>query len=124
MKKILVVDDEYDLLETICATLEMGGYHAVAASNGRAALEQLDSAPELVLTDVMMPYMSGYDLVDAIRRQPDGKRVPVIIMSAIDPALHPRGSWNLVLAKPFTLETLLDAVQKMIGEPGTDKAKA
>ncbi len=116
MKKVLVVDDEYDLLETICATLQMGGYQAVGAPNGRAALEQLETThPELVLTDVMMPYMSGYDLVDAIRRKPAGKDLPVIIMSAIDPALHPRGRWNMVLAKPFTLDTLLQAVEGMIG---------
>jgi CheY-like chemotaxis protein len=118
MKKILVVDDEYDLLETICATLEMGGYHPVAAPNARVALEQLDAAsPELVLTDVMMPYMSGYDLVDAIRGRPAGKELPVIIMSAIDPQLHPNGRWNAVLAKPFTLDTLLETVEDMIGKP-------
>ena len=116
MKKILVVDDEYDLLETICATLEMGGYQPVPASNARVALEQLDAdTPELVLTDVMMPYMSGYELVEAIRRKPQGRALPVIIMSAIDPRQHPRGGWNAVLAKPFTLETLLETVQGMIG---------
>lgn len=125
MKKILVVDDEFDLLETICATLEMGGYQPVAASDGRAALQQLSASdPELVLTDVMMPYMSGYDLVDAIRSQPEGKRLPVIIMSAIDPKLHPRGNWDGVLAKPFTLDVLLETVQKMIGAPDDEEAKA
>ena len=118
MKKILVVDDEYDLLETICATLEMGGYQPVAASDGRSALQQLGAAePEMVLTDVMMPYMSGYDLVAAIRRRPNGKDLPVLIMSAIDPKLHPRGSWDGVLAKPFTLDVLLEAVEGMIGKP-------
>ena len=118
MKKILVVDDEFDLLQTICATLEMGGYEPVAAPNGPAALDQLQAAsPVLVLTDVMMPYMSGYELVDAIRRQPGGRQLPVIIMSAIDPKLHPRGSWDRVLAKPFSLDVLLEAVEGMIGKP-------
>jgi CheY-like chemotaxis protein len=117
MKKVLVVDDEFDLLETICATLEMGGYQAIAAPNGRVALQELEAGcPELVLTDVMMPYMSGYELVQAIRKQPAGKALPVIIMSAIDPKQHPRGPWDGVLAKPFTLDTLLQAVEGMIGK--------
>jgi CheY-like chemotaxis protein len=118
MKTILVVDDEYDLLDTICATLEMGGYHPVPAANARVALEQLTAAsPELVLTDVMMPHMSGYDLVDSIRRKPQGRELPIIIMSAIDPGLHPRGSWDAVLAKPFTLDGLLETVEGLIGKP-------
>ena len=116
MKTVLVVDDEYDLLQTICATLELGGYHSVAAGNGRKALELLPEAkPDLVLTDVMMPYMSGYDLVAAIRRTPQGRALPTVLMSAIDPALHPRGSWDKVLVKPFTLEGLLGAVEELIG---------
>lgn len=117
MKKILVVDDEYDLLQTICATLELGGYAPEAAGNGREALEMIAaSRPDLVLTDVMMPYMSGYDLVAAIRKLPEGEQLPTVLMSAIDPALHPPGQWNAVLPKPFTLERLLAAVEALIGE--------
>ena len=117
MKTVLVVDDEYDLLHTICATLEFGGYRPVSASNGRTALEKIaELQPDLVLTDVMMPYMSGYDLVAAIRGLPQGKELPTILMSAIDPAQHPRGSWNAVLPKPFTLDKLLETVQGLIGE--------
>lgn len=117
MKTVLVVDDEYDLLQTICATLEFGGYEPVQASNGRIALEKIAEAkPDLVLTDVMMPYMSGYDLVARIRRLPEGRALPTILMSSIDPSLHPSGEWNKVLAKPFSLDKLLTAVQELIGE--------
>lgn len=116
MKKILVVDDEYDLLQTICATLELGGYQPEAAGNGREALRKIaESAPDLVLTDVMMPYMSGYDLAAAIRKLPQGKDLPMVLMSAIEPALHPKGEWNAVLPKPFTLDGLLAAVEELIG---------
>ena len=115
MKTVLVVDDEYDLLQTICATLELGGYLPVGVGNGRAALEKLqERKPDLVLTDVMMPYVSGYDLVAAIRKHPGCKDLPVVLMSAIDPALHPRGTWNSVLHKPFTLDELLQAVQALV----------
>ncbi|MBC5782522.1 response regulator [Ramlibacter sp. USB13] len=123
MKKILVVDDEYDLLQTICATLELGGYDPVSAANGREALRKIaDCMPDLVLTDVMMPYMSGYDLVAAIRKLPEGKELPLILMSAIDPGLHPQGHWNSVLPKPFTLEKLLGTVAELIG--AGDEAEA
>jgi CheY-like chemotaxis protein len=115
VKTILVVDDEFDLLQTICATLELGGFRPVAAGNGRAALELLEKEnPALVLTDVMMPYLSGYDLVAAIRQRPGGKEVPVVLMSAIDPALHPHGAWDRVLHKPFTLDTLLGTVEALV----------
>ena len=116
MKKILVVDDEFDLLQTICATLELGGYQPESAGNGREALKKIAaSRPDLVLTDVMMPYMSGYDLVEAIRQLPDGDDVPLILMSAIDPAQHPKGKWDAVLPKPFTLDGLLSTVEELIG---------
>ncbi|MGV3494148.1 MAG: response regulator [Ramlibacter sp.] len=116
MKTVLVVDDEYDLLQTICATLELGGYRPVPAGNGRAALKMIaEVRPDLVLTDVMMPYMSGYDLVAAIRRLPEGRNLPTILMSAIDPKQHPDGHWDGVLAKPFTLERLLETVESLIG---------
>jgi CheY-like chemotaxis protein len=116
MKTILVVDDEFDLLQTICATLELGGYQPLPAGNGREALVILaDTAPDLVLTDVMMPYMSGYDLVAAIRKLPGRGDVPTVLMSAIDPAQHPQGGWDGVLPKPFTLDHLLDAVEGLIG---------
>jgi CheY-like chemotaxis protein len=123
MKKILVVDDEFDLLQTICATLELGGYEPLPAGNGREALKLLaNTTPDLVLTDVMMPYMSGYDLVAAIRKLPQGGDVPTVLMSAIDPTLHPQGSWDSVLPKPFTLDGLLAAVQELIGAAQEDQA--
>lgn len=116
MKTILVVDDEFDLLQTICATLEMGGYRPMGAANGRAALRSIaEERPDLVLSDVMMPYMSGYELVSAIRQLPAGADLPVVLMSAVDPSLHPAGSWNAVLAKPFSLDTLLETVEGLVG---------
>ena len=116
MKKILVVDDEFDLQQTICATLELEGYALDCAGNGREALEKARAGlPDLVLTDVMMPYMTGYALVDAIRKLPGGKDLPILIMSSIDPALHPRGTWNGMLAKPFTYDRLVEGVGKLLG---------
>lgn len=116
-KNILVVDDEFDLLQTICAALDLEGYRPLQASNGNDALRILQSEkPDMVLTDVMMPYVSGYELVDEIRKLPDGKDLPVVIMSAIDPGQHPRGRWDGVMLKPFTLENLLATIEKLTRE--------
>ena len=121
MKTVLVVDDEYDLLQTICATLELGGYRPVPAGNGRKALEMIgQQRPDLVLTDVMMPYMSGYELVQEIRKRPEGDTIPIVVMSAIEASSHPAGRWNALLSKPFSLDQLLDTVERLIGEPEPD----
>lgn len=122
MKCVLIVDDEYDLLHTVRAALELNGYEAVCAGNGRDALNIVrERRPDMVLTDVMMPHLNGYDLVRAIRKLPDGKEVPTALMSSIDPALHPsQGQWNAVLAKPFTLDKLLNVVSDLIGSAGPD----
>lgn len=116
MKTVLVVDDEYDLLHTICTTLELGGYQPIPAGNGRAALETIKNAcPDLMITDVMMPYMSGYELVEAVRQLPQGEKLPVVLMSSMDPDRHPPGSWNAMLPKPFSLEALLGTMEELIG---------
>ncbi len=117
MKTILVVEDEYDLLQTICATLEIGGYRPVPVGNGKAALQMFEAAhPDLLLTDVMMPYMSGYELVKAIRQLPGGD-LPTVLMSAIDPGQHPQdGEWDCVLPKPFSLDELLSTVESLVGQ--------
>lgn len=116
MKTVLVVDDEFDLLQTICAVLELEGYRALQAGNGRSALETLGEVrPDLVVSDVMMPYMSGYDLVSRLRRIPQCSDLPVILISSIDPALHPSGSWQAVLPKPFEIDRFLDEVHRQIG---------
>ena len=100
-KTILIVDDEYDLQQTISATLELEGFRTVCAGNGREAIEVLKAnRPDLVLTDVMMPYVSGYDLVRAIRKLPDGAGLPVVLMSSIDPALHHAATGTACLPSP------------------------
>jgi CheY-like chemotaxis protein len=115
---ILVVDDEPDVRETLCETLEYEGYVAVQAANGRDALEYLrqNPAPCLVLLDLMMPVMNGYDFLEAIRNEPRLLPVSILIVSAaareqIDAAAKSSGAVG-VLAKPLQLKALLTAVEQ------------
>jgi DNA-binding response OmpR family regulator len=113
---ILVVDDEFAITEALCQALEMAGYHPVSAGNGREGLEQFEAAhPHLVITDVMMPYVDGREMVRAIREKPAGRDVPIIVMSAAHDAV---GDGHLghdrFLRKPFNLDELLNEVGELL----------
>lgn len=112
---ILIVDDEYDLQQVVRGVLEDEGYHVVACSSGREALEIVERAPpHLMLLDVMMPVMSGYDVLDALTRRALAPDLPVVLMSAAGPrpdaGSEPRMS--AFLKKPFRLEKLLSTVRQ------------
>jgi CheY-like chemotaxis protein len=114
MRTILVADDEFDLASTLRAILEGEGYRVVTCANGREAMEQLAAAPpDLVMMDVMMPYLSGYDVVKRMRQTPGLDAVPVVLMNAVPPAED--GAWQAFLRKPFTLDVLLRTVGEALG---------
>ncbi|WP_321792851.1 response regulator [Caballeronia sp. J97] len=116
MKKILVVDDEFDILTTWRLVLEMEGYEVSTASNGRIALDAARSnPPALVITDWMMPHMDGVELIRQMAANDGLARVPVVLTSAAAnaPALaHPHAQFR---RKPLSIDDLLDTVKKAIG---------
>lgn len=80
-RRILVADDDLDALEGLRSLLELWGYQVETASDGRAALDRLPKIhPSMVITDVVMPRMSGLELLEAIRRELP--TLPVIVMTA------------------------------------------
>jgi DNA-binding response OmpR family regulator len=103
---VLIVDDEPAIVDLLAQLLEDEGYRVVSASDGKIAIEKADDLhPDLVIADVMMPRMDGFDLVD---RLADGDHpVPVILMSA---AVVSRRQDVPFIAKPFDLGELLDLV--------------
>jgi DNA-binding response OmpR family regulator len=116
MKKILVVDDEFDILTTWRLVLEMEGYEVSTASNGRTALDAARAnPPALVITDWMMPHMDGVELIRQLAASDGLAGVPVILMSAAAnaPALeHPRAQFR---RKPLSIDDLVDSVKSLIG---------
>jgi CheY-like chemotaxis protein len=110
---ILVVDDDDVNRVTLCEVLAEEGYQVLAAVDGLAALELLERGPRpgLILLDLIMPRMSGWELLTRLAAEPRWSSLPVFVLSASTPGepLLPAGVRIFVKGR-FTLEALLDAV--------------
>jgi chemosensory pili system protein ChpA (sensor histidine kinase/response regulator) len=114
--QILVVDDDADLRETLQMLLEDTGFSVAASANGRAALEHLrgGARPRLILLDLMMPEMNGWQFLGHLRADAALAGIPVIVMTARKAADLPRED---VLYKPFGRDELLDAIGRYMPPP-------
>lgn len=116
MKKILVVDDEFDLLTTWRLVLEMEGYEVVTASNGLLALEAARAGkPDLILTDWMMPRMDGVALARALADDDALAQVPVILTSAAAKVPTIEHAALEFHRKPLSIDDLIAIVGRLIG---------
>ena len=120
MPKILVVDDERTIVETIDELLTWDGHTVLTASNGVSALEILESdRPDIVLLDFMMPLKDGIETLRVIRDNERLASLPVVLMTAAPmsiPADAPR--YDLLLVKPFNAQVLRDAIEALLrGRP-------
>jgi diguanylate cyclase len=114
--KILIAEDEPSLRENLQWMLELEGYQVTAACNGAEALGRAQKErPDLLLTDVMMPEMDGYGLIQALREDPRLATVPIIMLTAKADRVDVRSAMNLgaddYLTKPCRREELLEAIQ-------------
>jgi len=115
MSHILIVDDESDVAEALCAVLELEGYEVSVVGDGAACLRFLgEQRPDLVLLDLMMPVLNGFQVLDAM--QDDALRdVPVIMMSAARPErVFSEPNVRAFLKKPFELQGLLDTIEQAL----------
>lgn len=108
---VLVVEDEEDLREMIRDGLELSGYNVVTAREGQEALDQIPRIQHLclVLLDLMMPGMNGWDFLEKIRQQPELASLPVVVHSSVG-GRAPKGATR-VLQKPTRFGQLLSVVQ-------------
>jgi two-component system, OmpR family, alkaline phosphatase synthesis response regulator PhoP len=82
-RKVLVIDDEPGIIEIVEANLEGDGFEVISASNGKEGLEKIkQEAPELVVLDVMMPEMDGWEVLRNLERDPETAGLPVIMLTA------------------------------------------
>jgi CheY-like chemotaxis protein/anti-sigma regulatory factor (Ser/Thr protein kinase) len=119
MAKILIAEDEKDIRELIVFSLNFAGFEVVAAVDGQEALEKaLEAKPDLIMMDVRMPRMTGYEACAKMKQMDELKHIPVVILSAkgqeseIQTGLNV-GAYEYIL-KPFAPDELIQRVKKII----------
>ncbi len=118
-KKILIVDDERDLLRVMTMRLTKAGYEIMTATDGREALVLIEEAmPDLVLLDLRLPVMSGQDVCKKMKSDPKFKNIPIILFTAsaggdIPERARALGADDYII-KPFEAEDLLKKIARLI----------
>jgi CheY-like chemotaxis protein len=121
MTKILVVEDNEDILNLITIILELNNYKVITASDGHEALNLLKNGyelPDLILLDIMMPEISGWDVLDIIKSNENWKKIPVILLTALaqekDIKMGMEKQVDGYITKPFEKKYLLEKVNELI----------
>jgi CheY-like chemotaxis protein len=109
---VLVVDDDDEIRDAICGVLEAEGYTTMIAENGERALRAIDNGrrPCVVLLDLMMPVMNGWDFMRAVAAKRDLDDLPVVVVSAYSE--KPAPGAKRILKKPLDVKQLLAAVRE------------
>jgi CheY-like chemotaxis protein len=126
MTRLLLVDDELALVDTLTVLLELEGYEVVTAANGLDGLQRLGNGGiDLAIVDLMMPILGGLDMLRVMRSMPEHASTPAILISAApkwavfptdDSATEPASDaklYQVFLQKPFDLEPLLGAIERL-----------
>lgn len=118
--KILVADDEPMLLKTIELKLKKEGYEVITTADGREAIAKIEELnPDMVITDIMMPYASGLEIVSMVRQKIQ-KKIPIIMLSAMEQEKVVMEAFDLgaddYITKPFSLNELVIRVKKLMAQ--------
>ena len=124
MKKVLLVDDDVDFCEATKLLLDSKGYQVVLAHDGKEGLNKASAEkPDLVILDVMMPEMNGYDVCVVLKADAELKEIPVILLTAVDQHLFKTTYTNVMgcmteaddyIAKPVGAEELVERVEDLL----------
>jgi DNA-binding response OmpR family regulator len=122
-KKVLIVDDEPNIVASLEFLLRQSGYEVHVAADGAAALRQVQAvAPDLVLLDVMMPETNGYDVCQRIRAHPEWRNVRIVILSAKGREAEMTKGLSLgadaYVTKPFSNAELVARIDELLQERG------
>jgi two-component system alkaline phosphatase synthesis response regulator PhoP len=120
-RTIVVVDDDRDIRMILRANLEDEGYAVLEAGGGREALEIIkESDPDLVVLDIMMPEVDGYDVLQELRSTPEFADLPVVLLTARRQESDVWEGWSAgadyYITKPFKMDELLKFIRYIFGE--------
>jgi CheY-like chemotaxis protein len=121
MKKVLVVEDDESFRSVLLDLLSFEGYEAIEACNGREGLLSAQKhQPHLIICDLMMPGMNGFEVIRELRQDSQTASIPVIILSAFSDEAAVQQGLQLgavaYLTKPYSLDEFLAAIRSQIGE--------
>ncbi|MFL6563361.1 MAG: response regulator transcription factor [Burkholderiales bacterium] len=119
MKKILIADDEPNIVTALEFLLEHNGYQVLVARNGGAALKMIeDERPDLVLLDVMMPVKSGYEVCQRMRERADWRDIKIIMLTAkgrdVEMSKGLSIGADLYITKPFSTQELVAKINALL----------
>ncbi|MCX8036356.1 MAG: response regulator [Candidatus Sumerlaeia bacterium] len=120
-KRILLADDEEDIKTVVAMFLEAQGYEVITAFDGLDALEKVRTEkPDLILLDIMMPVLDGFEVCKRLKENEDTARIPIVILSA---AAHVesvnrglKAGAKDYIVKPFEPEKLVEKIEQFIGK--------
>jgi len=120
-KKILIVDDEEDLVESVRFPLEMEGFHVLVSYDGEDALNLARKEnPDLILLDLMLPRLDGYKVCQLLKSDDRHKHIPILMLTAKsqakDMALGMETGANAYITKPFDIRDLLKKVKAHLNQ--------
>lgn len=119
MNKVLVVEDHPDMLELLTLQLQMMSFDAIPARNGREGIEKaLQEKPDLILMDIMMPGMDGWEATRTLRGKPETHDIPILAETALfresDLRVCVEAGCDAYLVKPFTYQELEEKVKEFL----------
>lgn len=119
-KKILVIDDEAHITHVVALKLGNAGYEVVTAQDGEEGLEMaFQERPDLIITDLQMPYMSGSELCARLREDPRTSDIPAVMLTARGYALSQedldKTNIKSVMSKPFSPRQVLETAHELLG---------
>ena len=121
-KKILIVDDEPNIVIPLQFLMEQNGYRTLVAQSGEEALESISKEkPDLVLLDIMLPGVDGFEVCEIVRLNPEWRNTRIIFLTAkgrdVDIAKGMVLGADAYITKPFSNQQIIDAVTKLLEEP-------
>jgi two-component system, OmpR family, alkaline phosphatase synthesis response regulator PhoP len=118
-KKVLIADDEIHIIHVVAIKLRNNGYEVIAVNNGAEAYELACSEhPDIVVTDYQMPFVTGLELIEKLRKNEETKHLPAILLTARSFAITPEVQESLgveeCLSKPFSPKELLKTIEDIL----------